>query len=83
MRAFARLSVVVVTKAEARVDVVTAAAAGTVVLVVVAVAAGTVVLVVAAADQRAYNVTSVSPVGVYVAPRAVPPVDEVNQPSNC
>jgi hypothetical protein len=42
-----------------------------------------VLVVTAEADHRAYNVTLVLPVGVYVAPSAVPPVVEVNQPSNC
>ncbi len=66
VRAISRLSAVVVTTAEARVDVVVATAAGGTVLVVVvtAASAGTVLLVVAATDQRAYRVTSVSPVCV-------------------
>ncbi len=57
--------------------VVVVAAVATVVVVVLGV-----VLVTAAADQRAYKVTSVLPVGVKVVPSAVPPVVEVNQPSN-
>ncbi len=65
--AFWRLSVVVVTDTGARVVVVTEL--GTVVVVVAAVATVVVVMLVvvvvtAAADQRAYRVTSVLPVGV-------------------
>ena len=75
--------VVVVGDTGTVVDVVVVVGADTGIVVDVVVVTGAVVVVVMAeADQRAYSVTLALLVGVYVAPRAVPPVDEVNQPSN-